>query len=112
MIGKNSKILNKTRPKKLSLGWNPEIATQLVVTCDDARFPYINIWDLRNAGSPVQSFSGGHTKGILDISWSPHSPSLILSTALDNKLLCWNISTVFHIYTIQNHQFFIGRDNF
>jgi protein transport protein SEC31 len=40
----SSAVLNR----KVSLQWNPEIATQVAVTYDDERVPELQIWDLRN----------------------------------------------------------------
>ena len=82
------------RPKKMSLTWHPDNPTQLVVTCDDSRYPYLNIWDLRKASSPVSVLSGFHSAGIIDVSWSSHDTSLLLAASMDGKIVCWNTKTV------------------
>jgi hypothetical protein len=43
------------------LQWNPEVATQLVVASDDDRSPTLQMWDLRNAATPIKEFVG-HSK--------------------------------------------------
>ena len=32
-------------------------------------------------------------QGVLSISWSPHDPSLLLSSAKDNRTVCWDVHT-------------------
>ncbi|GFH27783.1 WD_REPEATS_REGION domain-containing protein, partial [Haematococcus lacustris] len=72
------------------LQWNPEVATQLVVASDDDRSPTLQMWDLRNSVSPLKEFVG-HTKGVLGMAWSPHDSSLLLSSAKDNRNICWDV---------------------
>lgn len=75
-----------------ALQWNPEIATQLVVASDDDRSPTLQMWDLRNSVSPLKEFVG-HTKGVLSMAWSDHDPTLLLSSAKDNRTICWDVNT-------------------
>lgn len=72
------------------LQWNPEVATQLIVASDDDRSPTLQMWDLRNSVSPLKEFVG-HSKGVLGMAWSQHDPSLLLSSAKDNRTICWDI---------------------
>ncbi|XP_036386111.1 protein transport protein Sec31A isoform X2 [Megalops cyprinoides] len=69
--------------------WHPEVATQLVLASEDDRLPVIQMWDLRFATSPLKVLES-HTRGILSISWSQADPELLLSSAKDNRILCWN----------------------
>ncbi|OPJ84493.1 protein transport protein Sec31B isoform X2 [Patagioenas fasciata] len=71
--------------------WHPEVATQLVLSSEDDRLPVIQIWDLRFATSPLSQLEG-HTRGVLSVSWCQADPELLLSSAKDNRILCWNPS--------------------
>ncbi|NXS70117.1 SC31B protein, partial [Pandion haliaetus] len=73
------------------MAWHPEVATQLVLSSEDDRLPVIQIWDLRFATSPLSQLDG-HTRGVLSISWCQADPELLLSSAKDNRILCWNPS--------------------
>lgn len=78
-------------PRRCSvLQWNPEVATQLIVASDDDRSPTLQMWDLRNSVSPLKEFCS-HTKGVLSMAWSPHDASLLLSSAKDNRTICWDV---------------------
>ncbi|KAI9546789.1 hypothetical protein NQZ68_022734 [Dissostichus eleginoides] len=79
--------------------WHPEVATQLVLSSEDDRMPVIQMWDLRFATSPLKVFEN-HTRGILSISWSQADPELLLSSAKDNRILCWNPNTGEVIYEL------------
>lgn len=75
----------------MTLAWNPNNPTQLALACDDDRFSYINIWDLRKAAAPVAVLSGYHGAGISDLSWSTHDYNLLLAASKDGKTICWNV---------------------
>ena len=96
-------------PQKIRLSWHPENATQLVVTCDDERFPFLNIWDLRQPNSPISSLSGGHDREIIDVAWNPLDPGLILSSGKDRLISSWHYKIV-NIY-IYIYIIYIGRIN-
>uniref|UniRef100_A0A8B9HV71 SEC31 homolog B, COPII coat complex component n=1 Tax=Astyanax mexicanus TaxID=7994 RepID=A0A8B9HV71_ASTMX len=72
--------------------WHPEVATQMILASEDDRLPVIQMWDLRFATSPLKVFEN-HTRGILSVSWSRADPELLLSSAKDNRILCWNPNT-------------------
>ncbi|XP_054839934.1 protein transport protein Sec31B [Eublepharis macularius] len=83
------------------MAWHPEIATQLVLSSEDDRLPVIQIWDLRFATSPLSQLEG-HTRGILALSWCQADPDLLLTSAKDSRILCWNLCTsevVFELHT-------------
>ncbi|MFT7807196.1 protein transport protein Sec31B-like isoform X1 [Arapaima gigas] len=80
--------------------WHPEVATQLVLASEDDRLPVIQMWDLRFATSPLKVLEN-HTRGILSMSWSQADPELLLSSAKDNRILCWNPFTGEVIYELQ-----------
>ena len=65
--------------------WNPVEPLQFVVANDDDMNPSFNIWDLRNPNYPVAEFKNIHTKGILSVSWCLEDPSLVVSSAKDER---------------------------
>ncbi|XP_041691991.2 protein transport protein Sec31A isoform X6 [Coregonus clupeaformis] len=79
--------------------WHPEVATQLVLASEDDRMPVIQMWDLRFATSPLKVLEN-HTRGLLSIAWSQADPELLLSSAKDNRILCWNPNTGEVIYEL------------
>ncbi|XP_069557726.1 protein transport protein Sec31A isoform X2 [Brachyistius frenatus] len=81
------------------LAWNPEVATQLVVSSEDDRMPVIQMWDLRFATSPFKILEH-HTRGVLAIAWSLADPELLLSCGKDNRILCWNPNTAEVLYEL------------
>ncbi|XP_072524203.1 protein transport protein Sec31A [Salminus brasiliensis] len=72
--------------------WHPEVATQMILASEDDRLPVIQMWDLRFATSPLKVLEN-HTRGILSVSWSQADSELLLSSAKDNRILCWNPNT-------------------
>ncbi|XP_030909263.1 protein transport protein Sec31B isoform X1 [Melopsittacus undulatus] len=81
------------------MAWHPEVATQLVLSSEDDRLPVIQIWDLRFATSPLSQLEG-HTRGVLSVSWCQADPELLLSSAKDNRILCWNPSVGELVYEL------------
>ncbi|KAL6096516.1 sec31a [Pungitius sinensis] len=81
------------------LAWNPEVATQLVLSSEDDRMPVIQMWDLRFATSPFKILEN-HTRGVLAIDWSLADPELLLSCGKDNRILCWNPNTAEVLYEL------------
>ncbi|NXP33275.1 SC31B protein, partial [Leiothrix lutea] len=81
------------------MAWHPEVATQLVLSSEDDRSPVIQIWDLRFATSPLSQLEG-HTRGVLSVSWCQADPELLLSSAKDNRILCWNPSVAEVVYEL------------
>ncbi|XP_037608776.1 protein transport protein Sec31A isoform X4 [Sebastes umbrosus] len=81
------------------LAWNPEVATQLVLSSEDDRMPVIQMWDLRFATSPFKILEN-HTRGVLSINWSLADPELLLSCGKDNRILCWNPNTAEVLYEL------------
>ncbi|KAM3874183.1 protein transport protein Sec31A [Diretmus argenteus] len=81
------------------LAWNPEVATQLLLSSEDDRMPVIQMWDLRFATSPLKILEN-HTRGVLAIAWSLADPELLLSCGKDNRILCWNPNTAEVLYEL------------
>ncbi|KAM5320702.1 protein transport protein Sec31B isoform 1-T1 [Glossophaga mutica] len=81
------------------LAWHPDIATQLVLCSEDDRLPVIQLWDLRFASSPLKVLEN-HSRGILSVSWSQADAELLLSSAKDNQVLCWNLGSSEVVYKL------------
>ncbi|KAM8783485.1 protein transport protein Sec31B isoform 2-T3 [Rhynchonycteris naso] len=81
------------------LAWHPDIATQLVLCSEDDRLPVIQLWDLRFASSPLKVLES-HSRGILSVSWSQADAELLLSSAKDNQVLCWNLGSSEVVYKL------------
>ncbi|KAG7202003.1 hypothetical protein KM043_004690 [Ampulex compressa] len=69
--------------------WHPDVATQLCLASEDDQAPFVELWDLRFATSPLKTLQN-HQRGVLSIAWNTHDPDLLLSCAKDNRILCWN----------------------
>uniref|UniRef100_G3THB3 Protein transport protein Sec31A n=1 Tax=Loxodonta africana TaxID=9785 RepID=G3THB3_LOXAF len=81
------------------LAWHPDIATQLVLCSEDDRLPVIQLWDLRFASSPLMVLES-HGRGILSVSWSQADAELLLSSAKDNQIFCWNLGSREVVYKL------------
>uniref|UniRef100_A0ABI7YTH3 SEC31 homolog B, COPII coat complex component n=1 Tax=Felis catus TaxID=9685 RepID=A0ABI7YTH3_FELCA len=102
-LRKNEPIIkvsdHSNRMHSSGLAWHPEIATQLVLCSEDDRLPVIQLWDLRFASSPLKVLES-HSRGILSVSWSQADPELLLSSAKDNQILCWNLGSGEVVYKL------------
>ncbi|XP_027954678.1 protein transport protein Sec31B isoform X4 [Eumetopias jubatus] len=90
---------SKSQMHSSGLAWHPDIATQLVLCSEDDRFPVIQLWDLRFASSPLKVLES-HSRGILSVSWSQADAELLLSSAKDNQILCWNLGSNEVVYKL------------
>jgi protein transport protein SEC31 len=92
-LRKNESIIkvsdSMSKMKTKLVGWHPDIATQMCLASDDDNSPHLQIWDLRFATSPVRQLEG-HQRGILAFNWSTLDANLLVSSAKDNRLICWN----------------------
>ena len=86
-IIKVSDSMSKMRAKLVT--WHPDVATQMCLSSDDDHTPFLQIWDLRFATAPVRVLEG-HQRGILAFTWSTLDSNLLLSSAKDSRILCWN----------------------
>ncbi len=57
-IIKVSDSISKLKAKIVA--WHPDVATQLCLSSEDDHSPYLQMWDLRFATSPVKVFSNHH----------------------------------------------------
>ncbi|KAM8912075.1 protein transport protein Sec31B isoform 1-T1 [Lycaon pictus] len=102
-LRKNEPIIkvsdHSNRMYSSGLAWHPDIATQLVLCSEDDRFPVIQLWDLRFASLPLKVLES-HSRGILSVSWSQADAELLLSSAKDNQILCWNLGSSEVVYKL------------
>ena len=78
-----------SRSRWKCVAWHPEVATQMALASEDDHTPVIQIWDLRQASSPMKQLEG-HTAGVLSIAWCQADADLLLSCGKDNRILVWN----------------------
>ncbi|EHB18502.1 Protein transport protein Sec31B [Heterocephalus glaber] len=81
---------HRSRMHCSGLAWHPDIATQLMLCSEDDRLPVLQLWDLCFASSPLKVLDN-HSRGILSVSWNQADAELLLSSAEDNQILCWNL---------------------
>ncbi|ELK00831.1 Protein transport protein Sec31B [Pteropus alecto] len=102
-LRKNEPIIkvsdHSNRMQCSGLAWHPDIATQLVLCSEDDRLPVIQLWDLRFASSPLKVLES-HSRGILSVSWSQADAELLLSSAKDNQVLCWDLASSEVVYKL------------
>ncbi|KAL1787202.1 transport Sec31B isoform X1 [Sigmodon hispidus] len=102
-LRKNEPIIkvsdHSSRMNCSGLAWHPDIATQLVLCSEDDRLPVIQLWDLRFASSPLMVLES-HSRGILSMSWSQADAELLLSSAKDNQIFCWNLASSEVVYKL------------
>ncbi|XP_057633729.1 protein transport protein Sec31B isoform X3 [Chionomys nivalis] len=102
-LRKNEPIIkvsdHSSRMNCSGLAWHPDIATQLVLCSEDDRLPVIQLWDLRFASSPLTVLES-HSRGILSMSWSQADAELLLSSAKDNQIFCWNLASSEVVYKL------------
>jgi len=92
-LRKNDPIIkvsdSTSRSRWKCVAWHPEVATQMALASEDDHTPVIQIWDLRQASSPMKQLEG-HTAGVLSIAWCQADADLLLSCGKDNRILVWN----------------------
>lgn len=75
-----------------SLTWHPEIATQVVVTCDEESTGAL-MWDLRNASAPIKKFNHHSPMGVASSSWSTFDTDLLLTSSRDSRTVVVSVTT-------------------
>lgn len=86
-IIKVSDAMSKMRARLVA--WNPDVATQMCLASDDDHTPHLQVWDLRFATAPVRQLEG-HQRGVLAFDWFVNDANLLVSSAKDNRIICWN----------------------
>ena len=85
-----------------ALAWNPTEGLHMITASGDDRNPILKLWDLRASTQMPVATLEGHQGGILSLAWCPHDPTLILSSAKDNKTLVWDLYTMKPIDELPN----------
>ena len=92
-LRKNESIIkvsdNMSKMKAKLVAWHPDVATQMCLSSEDDHTPLLQLWDLRYATSPVRILEG-HQRGILSFTWCAVDSNLLISSAKDNRIICWN----------------------
>ena len=92
-LRKNDPIIkvsdSTSRSRWKVVAWHPEVATQMCLASEDDHTPVIQVWDLRQASSPMKTLEG-HTAGVLSVAWCQADSDLLLSCGKDNRILVWN----------------------
>lgn len=70
--------------------WHPANSTRVATATGSDNEPLVLVWDLRNANTPLQVLSQGHSKGILSLDWCHQDENLLLSSGRDNTIVLWN----------------------
>ncbi|QLQ79136.1 hypothetical protein HG537_0B04840 [Torulaspora globosa] len=78
------------KPQLSVVEWHPENSTRVATATGSDSEPLILVWDLRNANTPLQVLSKGHSKGILSLDWCKQDSELLLSSGRDNTIVLWN----------------------
>ncbi|AQZ15092.1 SEC31 (YDL195W) [Zygosaccharomyces parabailii] len=73
--------------------WHPKNSTRVATATGSDNEPSILVWDLRNANTPLQVLSQGHSKGVLSLDWCHQDENLLLSSGRDNTVVLWNPET-------------------
>ena len=71
--------------------WSPIQDYYFVTASGDDRAPVIKVYDLRTSTTLPLATLRGHTEGVLNISWCPNDPSLLMSCGKDNKTILWDL---------------------
>lgn len=64
----------------------------------------VSLYDIRNYKTPFRKFFG-HNGTITNLKWDIHNPKYLISTALDKRLIVWDLNHLDHDFT------YPGADN-
>lgn len=96
-LKQNRQVINIRNPRGRlrcsSVAWHPDVATQIIITCDEDASTGAVLWDLRNATAPVQTFSHHSPKGVVSASWSTHDTDLLLTSSNDMRTAVISVSS-------------------
>lgn len=76
-----------------SLSWHPDVATQIVISCDEDDSTAALLWDLRNATAPIMSYTHHTPKGIVASSWCTQDSDLLLTSSRDSRTIVVSVSS-------------------
>lgn len=72
------------------LAFHPVNEYALLTGSDDKT---IALWDMRNLSKEVHRFDQRHRDAVLEVAWSPISPSLFASSSADQHVFVWDIKS-------------------
>jgi len=75
-----------------SIAWHPTYPTQLVISSQNDNHPVVQLWDLKYASQPIQTYDK-HMKGVTSLSWCPQDQDLLASSSKTNEIFVWNPNT-------------------
>lgn len=94
------------------IAWNPDQGLHIITASGDDKNPVLKLWDLRSSTSlPLATLQGGHTEGVLSISWCPNDTSLLLSCGKDNKTILWDLYHLQPVYELPFKSAFSKNDS-
>lgn len=76
-----------------SITWHPDIATQIIITCDEDESTGALMWDLRNATAPIMTYTHHSPKGAVSSSWSTHDTDLLLTSSRDSRTIVMSVQS-------------------
>ena len=79
--------------RKVSIAWNPEIATQIAVAICNSANSSINIWDLRSPSRPILILNTNNSKFLNSMSWCNNDSTYISATSNEDRYYLWNSKT-------------------
>jgi len=72
------------------LAFHPVNEYAILTGSDDAT---IALWDMRNLSKEVRRFEQRHGDGVLQVAWSPLSPSIFASSSADQHVFVWDLKS-------------------
>eukprot|EP00178_Gracilaria_changii_P003292 TRINITY_DN1483_c0_g1_i1.p1 TRINITY_DN1483_c0_g1~~TRINITY_DN1483_c0_g1_i1.p1 ORF type:complete len:1281 (+),score=178.68 TRINITY_DN1483_c0_g1_i1:138-3980(+) len=96
-LNQSRQVINIRNPRGRlrcsSLAWHPEIATQIVMTCDQDDSTGALLWDLRHPSQPIMTFTHHKSHGVASSSWCTHDSDLLLTSSRDSRTVVVSVST-------------------
>lgn len=92
-----------SRMRCSGIHWHPEIATQVLVTCDQDNGFGALLWDLRSPAQPVKSFDQFASRGVTSGSWCTHDSEMILLATRDPRNVIVSSVTGEILCELQSH---------
>lgn len=74
-----------SRMRCSGIHWHPDIATQVLTTCDQDNGFGALLWDLRSPAQPVKTFEQFASRGVTCASWCTHDTEMILLATRDPR---------------------------
>lgn len=82
-----------SRMRCSGIHWHPEIATQVLTTCDQDNGYGALLWDLRSPSQPIVNFSDFAPRGVSSASWCPQDSEMILFATRESRNIIVSSST-------------------